>query len=329
MTRNGNQKERFVKSKMWLFLGLASALALVGAACGGQQGGGGGGGGGGDLSGTIQVDGSSTVQPFAQAAAELFQEENPNVRITVGGAGTGDGFERFCRGETEISDASRAIEAEEQEACEKENIETEQVPVANDGIAVVTNKDTTIDCMTVDQLKDLFGPDAKAKTYKEIDPRFPDKQAKFFTPGEESGTFDFFTEEALETDAEQRTQGVQTSADDNQLVTGVAGTPGAIGYFGFEFYTQNQDKLNLVAIDGGEGCVKPSVETIQNGTYKPLGRQIFMYPSKQAMQRPEVKEFMNFTVENAPRIAEASKIVPLTQEQVSEAQKAVEQLSGS
>jgi phosphate transport system substrate-binding protein len=311
---------------MWLFLGLLGTLALVGAACGGQQGGsgGGGGGGGGNLSGTIQIDGSSTVQPFAQAAAELFQEENPNVRITVGGAGTGDGFERFCKGETEISDASRPIEAEEEEACKKENIEPEQVPVANDGLAIVTNKETMIDCLTVDQVKDLFGPDAKAKSFKEVDPKLPATPAKFFTPGEESGTFDFFTEELLETDAEQRTEGVQTSADDNQLVTGISGTPGGIGYFGYSFFTENQDKLNAVAVDGGEGCVRPSPETVQNGSYKPLGRQIFMYPSKKALQRPEVKEFMNFTVENAPRIAEAAKIIPLTGEQISESQKALQ-----
>ncbi|MDQ3241457.1 MAG: PstS family phosphate ABC transporter substrate-binding protein [Actinomycetota bacterium] len=315
-----------MKSKMWLFLGLLGTLALVGAACGGQQGGsgGGGGGGGGNLSGTIQIDGSSTVQPFAQAAAELFQEENPNVRITVGGAGTGDGFERFCKGETEISDASRPIEAEEEEACKKENIEPEQVPVANDGLAIVTNKETMIDCLTVDQVKDLFGPDAKAKSFKEVDPKLPATPAKFFTPGEESGTFDFFTEELLETDAEQRTEGVQTSADDNQLVTGISGTPGGIGYFGYSFFTENEDKLNAVAVDGGEGCVRPSPETVQNGSYKPLGRQIFMYPSKKALQRPEVKEFMNFTVENAPRIAEAAKIIPLTGEQISESQKALQ-----
>ncbi len=315
-----------MKSKMWLFLGLLGTLALVGAACGGQQGGsgGGGGGGGGNLSGTIQIDGSSTVQPFAQAAAELFQEENPNVRITVGGAGTGDGFERFCKGETEISDASRPIEAEEEEACKKENIEPEQVPVANDGLAIVTNKETMIDCLTVDQVKDLFGPDAKAKSFKEVDPKLPATPAKFFTPGEESGTFDFFTEELLETDAEQRTEGVQTSADDNQLVTGISGTPGGIGYFGYSFFTENQDKLNAVAVDGGEGCVRPSPETVQNGSYKPLGRQIFMYPSKKALQRPEVKEFMNFTIENAPRIAEAAKIIPLTGEQISESQKALQ-----
>ena len=310
-----------MKPKTLLFLGLAVTVSLVGAACGG------GGGAGGNLSGTIEVDGSSTVQPFAQAAAELFQEENPDVRITVGGAGTGDGFERFCRGETEISDASRAIEAGEREACEKRNIATEQVPVANDGIAVVTNKQLRIDCLTVDELKELFGPDADAESFRDVNPELPAQQASFFTPGEESGTFDFFTEAALETDAEQRTEGFQTSADDNQLVTGVSGTPGGIGYFGFSFFQENQDRLNAVAIDGGDGCVRPSTETIQNGTYKPLGRQVFMYPSKQATQRPEVAEFMRFTTANAPRIAEAAQMIPLTAEQVSEAQGAVRKLT--
>ena len=308
----------------WLSLGMASALAVAGTACGGQA----GGGGGGDLSGTIQVDGSSTVQPFAQAAAELFQEENPNVRITVGGAGTGDGFERFCRGETEISDASRPIEAEEKEACDKEDVQTEAVQVANDGVAVVTNKDVSIDCMDVDQVKELFGPDADAKSFRDVDPSFPAAPARFFTPGEESGTFDFFTEEINGEEGAQRQEGVQTSADDNQLVTGIAGTPGGIGYFGYEFFTQNQTRLNAVAVDGGDGCVRPSPQTIQDGSYKPLSRPIFMYPSKKAMQRPEVAEFMRFTVAEAARIAEAAKIVPLTGEQVSGSESSLEKVKG-
>jgi phosphate transport system substrate-binding protein len=313
-----------VTSRVWLSVGLVGAVALVAAGCGGDQ----GGGGGQELSGTIQVDGSSTVQPYAQAAAELFQEENPNVRITVGGAGTGDGFERFCRGETEISDASREIEPEEQDACKKGGVETAGVQVANDGIAVVTNKDLTVDCMTTDQLKELFGPDARARTLREVDPKFPATPAKFFTPGEESGTFDFFTEEVNGEEGAQRQEGVQTSADDNQLVTGVAGTPGAIGYFGYEFFAQNEDRLNLTAVDGGDGCVRPSPETIQNGTYKPLSRPLYMYPSKKALQRPEVAEFMSFTVEKAPEIAEAAKIVPMTGDQVSKAETSLNRLRG-
>jgi phosphate transport system substrate-binding protein len=323
MRTNTNQGAA-VKSTKWLFVALVSVLALAGAACGSQ--GEGGGQGEGDLSGTIQIDGSSTVQPFAQAAAELFQEENPNVRITVGGAGTGDGFERFCRGETEISDASRPIEPDEQKACEKDSVETEAVQVANDGVAVVTNKDVAIDCMTTDQLKELFGPDADARTFRDVDPKFPNAPAKFFTPGEESGTFDFFTEEINGEEAAQRQQGVQTSADDNQLVTGIAGTPGAIGYFGYEFFSQNEDRLNAVGVDGGSGCVRPSPETIQDGSYKPLSRPIFMYPSKAAMRRQEVAEFMAFTVREAPRIAEASKIVPMTGEQVSKSESSLQKL---
>jgi phosphate transport system substrate-binding protein len=307
-----------VKSKTWLFLGLVTGLALVGAACGGQ-----GGGSGDGLSGTIQIDGSSTVQPLAQAAAELFQEENPDVRITVGGAGTGDGFERFCRGETEIANASRAIEPEEEEACKKGKVEPKQVQVANDGVAVVTSKQAGIDCMTTDQLKDLFGPDAEAQTFKDVDPRFPATPATIFSPGEESGTFDFFTEEINGEEGAQRTEGIQTSADDNQLVTGVSGSPGGIGYFGFSFFEQNQDKLNAIAVDGGSGCVRPGVESIQNESYKPLSRPLYMYPSEKALERPEVREFMNFTVENAARIAEAAKIVPLTDEQVSKAQSSL------
>src|SRR5215210_2423143 len=195
-----------VNATKWLSLGMASAVAVAGTACGGQAGGGGGGGGG-DLSGTIQVDGSSTVQPFAQAAAELFQEENPGVRITVGGAGTGDGFERFCRGETVISDASRAIEAEEIEACQAKSIAPVEVQVGIDGLTVVSHKNLAIpnDCLTTDQLKELLEPKSKVTSYSELGSGFPDDKVSFFTPGTESGTYDYFTEEVLETDAEQRT----------------------------------------------------------------------------------------------------------------------------
>jgi len=202
-------------------------------------------------------------------------------------------------------------------------VKPKQVHVANDGIAVVTSRQLQVDCMTTDQLKGLFGPDADAKTLKYVDPNFPDTPVTLFAPGEESGTFDLFTEEINGEEGAQRTEGVQTSADDNQLVTGVSGSPGGMGYFGFSFFDQNQDKLNAVAVDGGDGCVKPSLETIQNETYKPLSRPIFMYPSEKALQRPEVKEFMTFTVDNAARIAEASKIVPLTPEQVSESQSSL------
>ncbi|HLM32148.1 MAG TPA: substrate-binding domain-containing protein, partial [Solirubrobacterales bacterium] len=197
-----------------------------------------------------------------------------------------------------------------------------------DGIAVVTDKGTAIDCMTTDQLREIFGPDADARTFRDVDPRFPATPMTLFTPGEESGTFDFFTEEVNGEEGAQRTEGVQTSADDNQLVTGVSGTRGGIGYFGYEYFTQNEGKLNATAVDGGSGCVRPSPKTIQDGSYRPLSRPIFMYPSEKSLARPEVREFMRFTVANAPRIAEAAKIVPMTGEQVSDSRRSLERLTG-
>ena len=273
-----------------------------------------------DLSGSIQIDGSSTVQPFAEAAAELFGEQAPGVQIQVGGSGTGDGFERFCSGETQISDASRPIEDDERQACRQNGVRPVQVQVANDGVAVVTNPQLQVDCFTTGQLKRLLRPNSKVTDLSELGGEFPDQEVSFFTPGEESGTFDFFTEEVLETDAEQRQQGVQTSANDNQLITGVSGTEGALGYVGFSYAQEQQGQLNIAAIDGGDGCVKPSLETIQSGEYEPLSRPLFMYPSQQAMQRPEVKAFMAFVAENHQEIAEAAKIVPMTAQQAQGAQ---------
>ena len=306
----------------------ALALAATGTACGSDDNDSNSGAGGSSessepLSGKIAIDGSSTVQPFAEAAAETYNEEQPDVNITVGGAGTGDGFEKFCRGETDISDASRPIEEDEIEACKKGGVEYAEVHVANDGITVVTNKETTIDCLTTDQLKEIFGPDAKATKYNEIDPKLPDKDVSLFTPGSESGTFDFFTDEINGEEGVQREKNVQTSADDNQIATGIEGEDGAMGYFGFSYYEQNQDKLNAVKVDGRDGCVEPSSQTIQDGSYKPLARPLFMYVSKKALARPEVKGFVDYAVAQQQTIAEASKIVPMSAEQAGKAKQAI------
>jgi phosphate transport system substrate-binding protein len=322
---DGPDKEIRVKKRTCLALLGALVVAFGVAACGDDEEENGGGGGGGELSGNIRIDGSSTVQPFAEAAAELFNEENPNVRITVGGAGTGDGFEKFCRGETQVSDASRPIEAEEKQACSEGNVQPVEVQVASDGITVATHKDLTVDCMTTDQLKQVFNKGANVTNLNQVDPKFPDQELALFTPGTESGTFDFFTEEINGEEGVQRTEGVQTSADDNVLVTGVSGEEGGFGYFGFSFYDQNKDKLNAVAVDGGDGCVKPSVDTIQNGDYKPLSRSLFMYPSRKALQQPEVREFLTFAVQNHQEIAEAAQIVPMPN---SAAQKSMQTLGG-
>ena len=300
-------------------------LALGVAACGDDDddgGGGGGGSGGGDLSGSIRIDGSSTVGPFAQAAAEEFQGQNPNVRVTVGTSGTGGGFEKFCAGETDISDASRPIEDDEVAVCEKNNVTYKEVQVANDGISVTTNTNLKVDCLTVEQLKELWNKGSKVKSLSEIDPSLPDTQLSLFGPGTDSGTFDFFTEEINGEEGVSRTD-YQPSEDDNVLVQGVEGSDGGLGYFGFSYYEQNQDSLNLVGVDDGSGCIKPSADTIQSGDYKPLSRSLLMYPSEKALKRPEVKAFMDYVVENYQSIAEASQIVPMNQQQAQKASTAL------
>src|SRR5919107_2685644 len=249
---------------------LLLALALGAAACGsdeeGTASGSSGGGGGEGLSGQIAIDGSSTVAPFAQAAAELFNEENPDVRITVGTSGTGGGFEKFCAGETDISNASRPIKDDEEvPVCKKNGVKYGEVQIANDGIAVVTNKALKVDCLTTDQLKKVWNKGSKVTSLKQVDSSMPSTELSLYGPGTDSGTFDFFTDEINGEEGVSR-EDYETSEDDNQLVTGVAGDPGGLGYFGFSYYEQNTDKLNLVGVNAGDGCVKPSAETIQDGS---------------------------------------------------------------
>jgi phosphate transport system substrate-binding protein len=315
------------KTRMRKLLAFAAAvmLALGVAACGNDEdeGDGGGGGGGGELSGSIKIDGSSTVGPFAQAAAEQFQGENPNVKITVGTSGTGGGFEKFCAGETDVSDASRPIdEQEEVPLCKKAGVAYKEVQVANDGISVVTNPALEVDCLTTQQLKQLWNKGSKVKSLSDVDPKFPDAQLSLFGPGTDSGTFEFFTEEVNGEEGASRDD-YQPSEDDNVLVEGVAGDEGGLGYFGFSYYEQNKDKLNLVGVDGGSGCVTPSQDTIASGEYKPLSRPLFMYPSQKALSRPEVKAFMNYVVENYDSIAQSANIVPMDAGQADKAKSAL------
>jgi phosphate transport system substrate-binding protein len=296
-----------------------SALAFGVAACGDDNSSdsstSGSGGSAAKLSGSIKLDGSSTVFPFAQAGAETFQQDNPDVKISVGESGTGGGFEKFCAGETDISNASRPIDAEKEvPACEKKGVAYSEVQVANDGIAIVTNKDLKIDCMTVDQLKALWNSTSKVKNYRQIDPSFPDQAVKLFGAGTDSGTFDFFTEAINATKGDTR-KDYSPTEDDNVTVQGVSGDKGGLGYFGFSYYEDNADKLNLVKVDGGGGCVAPSKESVQDGSYKPLSRPLFMYPKAASLARPEVKAFMDYIVDNAETVADAAKIVPMTAEQ--------------
>jgi phosphate transport system substrate-binding protein len=307
--------------KIIISIAACCALALGAAACGDDDDSGSASAdsGGGDLSGTIKIDGSSTVAPFAQAAQEAFQGENPGVKITVGTSGTGGGFEKFCAGETDISDASRPIKPDEEvPVCKKAGIDYKEIQVANDGIAVVTNPDLKVDCLTTDQLKKLWNQGSKVKNLSEIDPSLPDTELTLFGPGTDSGTFDFFTDEINGEEGVSR-EDYQPSEDDNVLVQGVAGESGGLGYFGHSYYEQNQDKLNLVKVDGGDGCVEPTTETIQSGEYKPLSRPLFMYPSTKALKRPEVKAFLGYIEENYDTIAEASQIVPMSADQSAKA----------
>ncbi len=284
---------------------------------------------GGDLKGSIAIDGSSTVYPFAQAAAELFNEENPDVKISVGQSGTGGGFEKFCAGETDISDASRPIKPDEEApVCEKGGVKYHEVQIANDGIAVATNKDLKVDCLTTAQLKKIWNKGSKIKSLKEVDPSLPDTPLSLYGPGTDSGTFDFFTGEINGEEGVTR-EDYEASEDDNQLVTGVAGDKGGLGYFGFSYYEQNQDKLNLVGVgEDASNCVKPSSDAIQDGSYKPLSRPLFMYPSAKAIARPEVKAFMEFVVANQADIAKAAQIVPLTEEQLTKAKTELKTAEG-
>jgi phosphate transport system substrate-binding protein len=310
----------------------ATGLVLALAACGGSGAGSGAdtassSGEGGGLSGTIQIDGSSTVAPLSEAAAELFQEENPDVRVVVGTSGTGGGFEKFCAGETDISDASRPIKEEEAAACEQNGIAYEEITVANDGLAVVVNPENDwAQCLTVEQLNAIWGPESTADSWNDIDPSFPDEPLVLFGPGTDSGTFDYFTDEINGEEGASRTD-YQPSEDDNFIVQGIQGAKGATGYFGLSYVEENPDAVKAIQVDGGNGCVAPSSETVLDGTYKPLGRPLFVYASDKAIARPEVQAFLEFYVENEKEIAEQALYIELSDEQQAEARAKIESLS--
>lgn len=248
----------------------------------------------GGLSGTIKIDGSSTVYPVSQAVAEEFMKQNSGVNVTVSQSGTGGGFEKWAKKETDLSDASRPIKDEEKKAAEDAGLDPIELPVAYDGITVVVNKENDfIDELTMDQLKKIWEPKSKVKTWKDVHPKWPDEPIKLYGPGTSSGTFDYFTEEVVGEEGKSRTDYTQ-SEDDNTLVQGVAGDKNALGYFGFAYYVENKDKLKAVKIDAGKGAVEPTDKTIQNGKYTPLSRPIFVYASKNQLDQEHLKKFLEF-----------------------------------
>ncbi len=316
---------------------VAASLALTLAACGGQNteastgdgGSGSGDGSGGGASGSVAVDGSSTVFPLSDAAAELLNEENPNIKVTVGSAGTGGGFEAFCAGKTDISDASRPIDEEEEvPLCEKKGVDYTELQVAVDALTVVVPADFEVDCITTDQLKTMWEPAAQGKVtnWNQVDPSFPDQELALFGPGTDSGTFDYFTDEINGEEGVSRSD-YEASEDDNVIVEGVANTDGALGYFGFTYYEENADTLKALEIDSGGGCVAPSVESAQAGDYTPLARPLFIYvANKSYTDEPAVKEYVDYYIGNLTEIAEAAEYIPLNDEQLGETQSALEGL---
>jgi phosphate transport system substrate-binding protein len=320
-------KETTRMSKL-LALAACGVLALAATACGDDDENGGGGGGS-DLSGTIKIDGSSTVAPLSEAAAELFQAENPKVRVTVGTSGTGGGFEKFCAGETDISDASRPIKDDEEvPICKKNGVAYEEVQVANDGLAVVVNPGNDFaKCLTVDQLKKTWDKDSKVKNWKDVDPKFSDLEMELFGAGTDSGTFDYFTEAINGEEGRSRTD-YNATEDDNVTVQGVEGSEGGIGYFGLSYAQQNEGKVKAIEVDGGSGCVAPTPDTVQSGEYKPLSRPLFIYPSDKALKRPEVKAFVEFYLDNQDKITEQALFVPMTPEQLKKSKDGVAKLAG-
>ena len=302
-------------------------LALFAAGCGGDREGSSddtGTAATSDLSGRIQADGSSTVGPYTTAAAERFRTENPDVQTTVGVSGTGGGFERFCAGETDLSNASRPIKDEEKQLCDDKGIEFVEFQVANDALTVVVNPDNDwVDCLTVDQLKTIWDQGSKVKSWQDVDPSFPDESMKLYGAGTDSGTFDYFTD-AINGEEGRSRSDYSATEDDNVTVQGVSGDQGALGYFGLSYYEQNKDRLKALEIDDGDGCVAPNVENAQNGTYKPLSRPLFIYAKKESFARPEVHAFIQFILDNEQEIAEASQFVPLTDEQLTKAKADLE-----
>jgi len=286
-----------------------------------------------ELSGTILIDGSSTVGPFAEVAAEAFMESvGESVRVTVGISGTGGGFEKFCNGETAGSNASRDIKDEERDLCAENGIGFERLTVANDALSVVVNSEFPADCISVESLKAIWEDGSTVITWGDVPGLevgdLATTTVELFGPGTDSGTFDFFTEEIngdsgnIRTDRAYRNIG----ENDDQAVQGVAGNVGAMGFIPFSYYQEYSDQVKGLAIDNGNGCVAPEASNVFDGSYTPLGRALYMFPSEAALQRPEVVAFYRFVIENSELIAEAAGVVPLTAAQQEDELEAINRL---
>ena len=268
-----------------------------------------------NLSGSVNIDGSSTVYPITEAVAEEFQKANKGVKVTVAFAGTGGGFKKFCNGETDMNDASRPIkkdDAGEGVACKAKNIEYLELGIATDALSVVVNpQNDWAKCLTTAQLKKIWDQGSTVKKWSDVDPSFPNEDIHLFGPGADSGTFDYFTE-VINGKAKQSRSDYTPSEDDNALVTGVAGDKFALGYFGFAYLEENLDKIKATEVDSGKGCIAPSKDAVNAGTYTPLARPLFIYPSKAALKRPEFAAFVQFYLDNVNTFVDETGYIDAT-----------------
>jgi phosphate transport system substrate-binding protein len=318
-----------MNSRNGRLMALVATFALLVAACGGGSGNSDG------LSGDVLIDGSSTVGPLTEVAAELFMQEDEfsNVRVTVAISGTGGGFQKFCIGETDGNDSSRQISDEEIALCASNGISYDFVQFANDALTVLVNKELPLECLTVDQVKQIWDFGSTVNTWGDVDgldlpADWADEPLTAYGPGTDSGTFDFFTESIMGEVGQIRTDYNDIGEDDLAAVRAIQTDPGATGYIPFSYYQEVLDDVKGLAIDGGNGCVEPTPENVRDGSYEPLGRPLFVYFSSTALARPEVLAFAEFYVENALQIADLAEFVPMTPEQQEEARQRVASLAG-
>lgn len=304
-----------------LSLAFLAALAVAGG-CGGQQGNGG-------AAKTIRVDGSSTVFPITEAVAEEFRNEQPDTRVTVGFSGTGGGFKKLAAGEIDICDASRTIYEKELQDCAAHGIELVDLRVAFDGLAVVVNpKNDWVDCLSVELLREMWRPESGVKLWSDLNPAWPKEEIHLYGPGTDSGTFTYFTETIVGTAGASRAD-YSPSENDNMLVSGVEADKYALGYFGLAYYEENRERLKLLAVDGGQGCVSPSAETVLDGRYTPLSRPLYLYVNKDSLKRPEVAEFLQFYLEHAAALATEVGYVAAPDDVAAENQKVLDEALGA
>lgn len=320
---------RTTSLKRALVPGIA-VLALVLTGCGSSQGSSSEGGEGGDVSGSVAVDGSSTVFPMSNAAAELMRTDNPNVQVSVGESGTGGGFEKFCAGQTDISDASRPIKEEDEvPVCEENAVDFTELHVATDALTLVVQKDFEVECLTTEQVVKLWEPDSKVNNWQDLDSSFPDQEIALFGPGTDSGTYDYMAADVIGDESEKTRTDFEASENDNVLVQGVEGTKGATSYFGYTYYEENEDNLQALAIDDGNGCVEPSAETAQAGDYTPLARPLFIYLNNEKYTSNEATAaYADFYIENLEEIASAAKFIPLNDEDYQQTKDALAAVGG-